>query len=38
MAERLKDMSTRKHYPGRHQISIIVNGIEAVQTSFDLEK
>lgn len=33
-----EDMSTRKHYPGQHQISIIVNGIEAVQTSFDLEK
>jgi 3-methyladenine DNA glycosylase AlkC len=32
------DQSTRKHYPGEHQISIIVNGVEMARTSFELEK
>jgi 3-methyladenine DNA glycosylase AlkC len=32
------DMSTRKHYPGTHQISIIVNGEELGKTSFELKK
>jgi len=32
------DMSTRKHYPGRHWISIIVNGEEKAQTEFELTK
>jgi len=31
------DMSTRKHYPGEHQVSIIVNGVEKEKTSFLLE-
>ena len=30
------DMTTRKHYPGEHQISIIVNGEEKVNKSFEL--
>jgi 3-methyladenine DNA glycosylase AlkC len=30
------DMSTRKHYPGEHQVSIIVNGEEKAKTSFEL--
>jgi 3-methyladenine DNA glycosylase AlkC len=30
------DMSTRKHYAGEHQISIIVNGVEKVKASFQL--
>jgi 3-methyladenine DNA glycosylase AlkC len=32
------DMTTRKHYPGEHQISIIVNGEEKVNNSFELAK
>ncbi len=32
------DMSTRIHYPGTHQISIIVNGEELGKTSFELKK
>jgi 3-methyladenine DNA glycosylase AlkC len=32
------DMSTRQHYPGTHQISIIVNGEELGKTSFELKK
>lgn len=31
-----KDLSTRKHYPGEHQISIIVNGEEKVKGHFML--
>ncbi len=32
------DMSTRKHYPGTHEISIIINGEEKEKTSFELNK
>jgi len=32
------DMSTRKHYPGTHEISIIINGEEKEKTSFELIK
>jgi 3-methyladenine DNA glycosylase AlkC len=31
------DMTTRKHYPGEHQISIIVNGEEKAKKSFELK-
>ncbi len=31
-----RDLSTRKHHPGRHQISIIVNGVEKATASFEL--
>jgi len=30
------DMTTRKHYPGKHQIAIMVNGVEKARESFDL--
>ncbi len=30
------DMSTRKHYPGKHQIAIIVNGIQKARIEFVL--
>ncbi len=30
------DMTTRKHYPGKHQIAIMVNGVEKSLISFDL--
>jgi 3-methyladenine DNA glycosylase AlkC len=30
------DMSTRKHYPGKHQIAIIVNGTEKARASLTL--
>jgi len=32
------DMTTRKHYPGEHQITIIVNGEEKAKVSFELGK
>ena len=32
------DMTTRKHYPGEHQISIIVNGEEKAAVSLELKK
>jgi len=32
------DMSTRKHYPGTHSISIIINGEEKEKASFELIK
>jgi len=31
-----KNMSTRKHYPGKHRISIIINGVEKASEAFDL--
>ncbi len=34
----LADMSTREHFPGTHQIAIIVNGAAMAKASFDLEK
>lgn len=30
------DLSTRKHYPGEHRISLIVNGVCFAETSIDL--
>lgn len=32
------DQSTRKHYSGEHQISIIVNGVEMAKASFELKE
>ena len=32
------DQSTRKHYPGQHKISIIVNGVEKAGTNFRLRE
>jgi len=32
------DMTTRKHYPGQHEISIIVNGVEKAKKTFELKK
>ncbi len=32
------DQSTRKHYPGEHQVSIIVNGVEMARSSFELKE
>jgi 3-methyladenine DNA glycosylase AlkC len=33
-----KDQTTRKHHPGTHHISIIVNGVEKARASFELQK
>lgn len=33
-----KDLSTRKHYAGTHQLTIIANGIEMVRTEFQLNE
>jgi len=32
------DMSTRKHFVGKHHISIIVNGEEMAKVSFELKE
>lgn len=32
--QRFTDFTTRKHYPGKHYISIIVNGKECAKKSF----
>ena len=31
-----RDFTTRKHYPGKHKISVIVNGIESEPKEFEL--
>ena len=33
----LRDMTTRKHYPGRHYLSIVVNGVVQKKMAFDLD-
>jgi hypothetical protein len=33
-----QERSTRKHYPGEHRLSIIVNGVEKAEISFQLEE
>ena len=32
----LADMSTRKHYPGKHELSVVVNGVEKATGEFRL--
>ncbi len=32
------DMTTRKHYAGRHSISIVVNGVEKASLAFDVRE
>jgi 3-methyladenine DNA glycosylase AlkC len=32
------DMTTRRHYPGKHRISIIVNGEEKASAAFEVKK
>jgi len=32
------DMTTRKHYPGRHTISIVVNGVEKAMVAFEVKE
>lgn len=32
-----QDLSTRKHYPGIHRLSVLVNGIEAASANFQLK-
>ena len=32
------DMSTRKHYPGKHRIAIIVNGVEKAEATLNLKE
>ena len=31
------DVSTRKHYPGIHSITLVVNGVERVMLDFELK-
>lgn len=31
-----KDLTTRKHYPGIHQLSIIINGVEQMAEQFEI--
>ncbi len=33
----IRNFTTRKHYPGRHRIDLIVNGQTVAETFFDLE-
>lgn len=37
-SHRFQDFTTRKHYPGKHKIEIIVNGKSKKQLAFDLSK
>jgi len=31
-----KDLTTRKHYPGEHNLTIIINGCEMADIAFEL--
>ena len=33
-----QERSTRKHYPGRHQLTLLVNGVEMAQEEFKLNR
>lgn len=33
----LRDLSTRRHHPGRHRIELMVNGVVRAEASFELE-
>lgn len=37
-SHRLRDFSTRKHYPGRHAVAVLVNGVERAKKGFVLER
>lgn len=32
----IRDFSTRRHHPGRHEVELIVNGLTMANTSFDI--
>jgi len=32
------DMTTRKHHAGRHEITVVVNGVEKAKTSLELQE
>ncbi|KHO12479.1 hypothetical protein OA78_1594 [Latilactobacillus curvatus] len=33
-----KDLTTRKHYPGLHQVALIVNGQAVAKTEFEVRR
>lgn len=35
-AHQFKDLTTRKHYPGKHRISIVINGVELTGQEFEV--
>lgn len=34
----IRDFSTRRHHPGRHEVELIVNGLTMASTAFDLAR
>ncbi|SEH10679.1 3-methyladenine DNA glycosylase AlkC [Sphingopyxis sp. YR583] len=36
IAQTIRDFSTRRHYPGRHRVELIVNGQTMAEAAFDL--
>ena len=34
----IRDFSTRRHYPGRHKVELIVNGLTMANTAFEIAK
>lgn len=36
MQQAIRDFSTRRHHPGRHEVELIVNGLTMASTAFDL--
>lgn len=32
----IRDFSTRRHYPGRHEVELIVNGLTMASFAFDI--
>jgi len=37
-SQALHDMTTRKHYPGKHIICVVINGMECAKKEFNLKK
>ena len=36
MRQAIRDFSTRRHHPGRHEVELIVNGMTMASTAFDI--
>lgn len=34
----IRDFSTRRHYPGRHEVELVVNGLTMANTAFEIAK
>ncbi|MEV5034684.1 hypothetical protein MRBLMC3_003965 [Sphingobium sp. LMC3-1-1.1] len=36
LRQAIRDFSTRRHHPGRHEVELIINGLTMASTAFDI--